>query len=139
MTVTATPIFPQTITNKVTQFTSSYTINTITTVYSGGTNGSKVETFIATNTDSTNTQVLQIYLVISSVNYLIGSISVPLSSGNTIAAPAINVLTALTGLPKDSNGNPYLYLASGTVLSCSIGIQPASAKLFNMITAGGDY
>lgn len=141
MTVTATPIFPQTITNEVVNISNSTSTNLVT-AYTGGTNGSKIEMWNIASTD-TAARYLQIWFTISATSYLLGTIAIPLTSGDssTGVVPSVNVLgnQYLPGLPRDSNGNPYLYIASGTTLQISVITAVTSGKTITSIIHGGDF
>ncbi len=45
----------------------------------------------------------------------------------------------LPGLAKDSNGNPYLYLASGTTLQIAAAVTVTAAKVITSVVIAGDY
>lgn len=138
MAVTATPIFPQTITSGVVQILPADT-TTLKTLYTAGAQGSKIENLDVTNTDSAAAYAIQVWVVISATNHLLGTVNVPLSSGNTVAAPNVSILAGLTGLNKDSNGNPYIYLATGAVLKVSSLTTVTAAKIVDFYCQGGDY
>ena len=135
----ATPIFPQLITSPSVQILPA-TTSSLVTLYTGGTNGSKIENIIATNTDSGAAYLLTLTIVTSATNYIIGTINVPLSAGNTAAAPPVSLLNSVN-LPtaKDANGNPYIYLASGSVLKVNSSTTVTTAKVVSITAMGGDY
>ncbi len=141
MAVTATPIFPQTITNKVVTIVNADGTS-LKTLYAAGTNGSKVENILVTNTD-TAAYTVQVYVTISATDYLIGSVNLPLSAGNTSSAPSINVLQATnnfgTSVNLDANGNSYLYLASGSTLKVAVTGAVTAAKTVTFFAQGGDF
>jgi hypothetical protein len=139
MTVTATPIFPQTITSPVVQILPADT-NTLKTLYTAGANGSRIENIMVTNTDSAAAYLITLTVVVSATNYVLSTINVPLSAGNTNAAPSLNLLNN-TNIPlnKDSNGNPYLYLANGAVLKVNSSTTVNTAKAVSFVAQGGDY
>jgi len=139
MTVTATPIFPQTINNTFVQILPADT-TTKKTIYTGGTNGSKIENICITNTD-TGAYTLNVYITASATDYLIGTVSVPLSAGNTTAAPSINLLALANFLPCnfDAFGNKYMYLASGSVLKVASTTTVTTAKAVTVYCQGGDF
>lgn len=139
MTVTATPIYPQTITTGVVQILPA-TASNLVTLYTAGTNGSKIECIMATNTDTAAAYAITLTVVISATNYILGTVNVPLSSGNTTAAPAISLLASSNiPLSKDPDGNPYLYLASGAVLKVNSSTTVNTSKVVSFIAQGGDY
>jgi hypothetical protein len=141
MALTNTPIFPQTITNNVVQILPADT-TTLKTLYTGATNGSRIENIMVTNTD-TNAYTINIFFTISATNYLIGTINVPLSAGNTTAAPTVNLLSSAGNfggiLNYDANGNKYLYVASGTILKVASTGTVTTAKALTFSCQGGDF
>ena len=139
MAGTPTPIFPQLIKNYVQTILPADT-TTIKALVVAGTNGTKIESINITSTD-TAVRDLAIYATISAVNYLIGTITIPITAGNTNAIPSIDVLRhlQLPSLAYDSNGNKYLYLASGTTLSISVLSTVTTAKQITVFAQGGDY
>lgn len=139
MAVTSTPIYPQTLMSGVAQILPADT-SSLKTLYTAGTNGSKIETILVTNTDSTSAYLITLTVVISATNYIIGTVNVPLSSGNTNAAPAINILSnSNIPLNKDSNGNPYLYLATGAILKVNSSTTVTTAKVLSFLAQGEDF
>lgn len=105
-----------------------------------GANGTKVTGLWATNIDSTRAMVVQITVLRSAVNYLMTTVSVPLSSGNTAAAVPVNLMTSTTwpGLPIDSDGNPYFILNSGDQLQANVTVAPTPAAV-TIVANAGDF
>jgi len=139
MAVTSTPIYPQAITNNVLAIVNG-TGTTITNLVTAGTNGTKIESINVSNTD-TIAYTLQFYITISATNYLIGTVTLPLSSGNTVAAPPLDVITRgnFPSLAVDANTNPYLYLASGSSLSVAVTVAVTSGKTVTLFVQGGNF
>lgn len=139
MTVTATPVFPQTIKN-YTQTILPADTTTVKSLAVAGANGTKIEAFNVALTDTT-TRDVQIYATISATNYLLGTVNIPLSSGNTNAVPSVDILRSaqLPGLAYDANGNKYLYLASGTTLSVACTTTVTAAKAITFFAQGEDF
>jgi len=140
MSVTSTPIFPQTIKSSEVQILPADT-SSLKTLYTAGANGSRIEAIYATNTDTAAAYAIQLTVVESATNYLLGTINLPLSSGNTTAAPTVNLFNAGTQLVlnKDSDGNPYIYLESGAVLKVNSTTTVNSGKILSFVANGGDY
>lgn len=122
MAVQSSPVLPQTPKISVTQFTSSSPVSTVagstfTTIYTGGTNGTKVTSVFVTNT-STSALIAAILTVTStgsgaSANYPIGSLVLPSLSNYDSAFAGQNLFGSVTvPLPVDGDGNPYLFLTS---------------------------
>lgn len=139
MSGTATPIFPQTVRNWSAQINNAAGTAS-QTLLTGGTNGSKLESLIAVNTDSTAHDV-QLWVTISSVSYLLGTISLPATAGNVDSVPSVDILRSsqIPGLAYDANGNRYLYVANGAVLSVAVLVAVASGKLVQLFGQGGDF
>jgi hypothetical protein len=139
MAGTATPIFPQTIKNWTAQILPA-TASAKVTLVTGATNGSKVESINIASTDTT-ARDLQLILTISSVDYILGTLSVLANTGFTNAVPSINVMnhSQLPIFSYDNNGNRYLYVASGSVLSVKTLTTVTAAKEVDVFAFGGDF
>ena len=137
--VTATPIFPQAIVNSVAQINNA-AAQTLQTLVAGGTNGTKIESITATSTDTAAHDV-QLWLTISSVNYLLGTISVPAGAGNSSGVPSVDFLknAQITSFAYDANGNKYIYVANGATLSISSVVTVTSGKLIQAYASGGSF
>ena len=139
MAGTSTPIFPQTVKNYAVAIANADG-STIKTICSGATNGTKIESLIVSSTD-TSARDVTLYMTISSVNYILGTVSIPANSGNTNALVSIDILrnAQIPGLAYDSNSNKYLYVGSGTTLGIAALTTITSAKNIFAIAQGGDF
>ena len=139
MAVTPTPIFPQLIKNGVVQILPAAT-TTLVTVYAGGTNGTKIENIIVTSTD-TSSRVLAFSFLISAVSYPLFEVTIPAGAGTGTAVAPVFIMnqSQLSGFCKDTNGNAYLYLASGTTLQVNCTTTVTTAKAISIFSQGGDY
>lgn len=139
MAGTATPIFPQTIRNDKQTILPADTTS-VKSVVVAGSNGTKIEALNVSMTDTT-TRDIQLYVTISATNYLLGTVNIPLSSGNTNAVPSVDILRSsqLPSLAYDSNGNKYLYLASGSTLSVACTTTVTTAKQITVFSQGEDF
>lgn len=141
MATTPTPIFPQTITNAAVAIVNSDGTNK-KTVYTGATNGSKIESISITSTDTT-ARVLNVYITVSGTDYQVGTINVPITAGTDAAATAsVSMLENTVMMPwirKDSSGRPYIYLASGSVLKVASQTTLTSNKEIDLVAQIGDY
>src|SRR4051794_32654395 len=139
MSVTATPIFPQAV-NAAVGTIANADGTTVKTVLTAGTNGSKVEALTVSSTD-TSDRVVNVYLTRSAVNYLLCTLTVPLSSGNDAAVSPVDVFhhARVPGLSYDANGNRVLYLKSGDTLSWGCTTTVTSGKTLTALAQGGDY
>jgi hypothetical protein len=82
-----------------------------------------------------------VFITKSAVDYLIGTINIPLSSGNTTSAPTINLLqqSQLPNVQVDNNGNPYLLLQDGEVLKMKVTVATGGATIVYVNTFGMDF
>jgi hypothetical protein len=83
------------------------------TLMTGGVSGTKVVSIGAVS-DSTAAQVVQLSLLRSTTNYILGSVSVAASAGSDGTVAAANLLssTLLPFLATDNDGQKYLFLSS---------------------------
>ena len=143
MAVTPTPIYPQTLKNTATQITNA-TGTTITTIYTAGTNGSKVEKVLIASTNASAIDCL-VYVTISATSYQLGQISIPATAGTLNTVPPVSLFDALTGstplfpVQYDNNGNRYMYLANGSTLSISAASALTATKVWNVLVQAGDF
>lgn len=139
MAGTATPIYAQLIVDKPVQILPADT-TTLKTIVAGGTNGTKIESLIVTSTD-TSARDVALYKTISAVDYLLGTVSIPITAGFTNAIPSIDLLNnpQIPGLSTDAFGNKYIFVASGTTLKIAALITITAAKAISVIASGGDY
>jgi hypothetical protein len=139
MAVTATPIYPQAV-NAKQQVIVNADGTTIKALYAAGSNGSRITNINVTNTD-TGAYTLQLFVQISSTDYLLGSVSIPLSAGNTNAAPTINCLnnSQMPSLPRDAQGNPFIDLPASSTLRIATTGTVASTKTVTAVAFGVDF
>jgi hypothetical protein len=144
MALSNVPFFPQALLSPPTQFTNSTSTSTPTQLLAAQTNGVKLEAILVASTD-TSARDINLYLNVSSTNYLIATVSIPANAGNSDSVPAVNLLSALTGaspllpIPRDSNGNPYMYLDSNTALYAAPATTITSGKVWNIVPIGESF
>ena len=140
MAGTATPIFPQTIRNVAVQVANADG-TTKKSLLAGGTNGTKLEMLNVSSTD-TAAQVFYLYMYDGTIYHLITTINVPASSGNASTTVPVDFFknTQLTTLPSDTNGNRYLYIASGWTLYVGLTTGTVtSGKIVDFFGHAGDF
>ncbi len=136
--VVNTPIFPQTLLSPVVQFTSGTSTTTATQLIGTQSNGIKLEQIIVSSTDIAHD--INLYLQRSGTNYQICTVSIPATSGTIDSVPAVSVLkSSQLPLSTDNNGNPYLYLDSGTALYAAPAVALTSGKVWNILIDAGAY
>jgi hypothetical protein len=139
MAVTSTPIYPQAIVNAAAQIVNA-TGSALVTLVTGGTNGTKIESLNVSSTD-TSARDIQLWMTISAVNYLLGTVSIPANAGNVNNIVSVDILRniQIPSLAYDNNGNKYLYVASGAVLSIAALTTVTSAKAIAALAQGGNF
>lgn len=153
MAVQSSPVLPQTPKIAVTQFTTTATATTIanstttfTALYTGGTNGSKITSVLATNTSTQAVMdcLLSVGSTVSGAQlyYPLVGVTVPGVTDLTTTLVSYNLFSSTTlPLPVDGDGNPYLFLASTSyTLSVGIGssIQTTNGRV-SFIAIGADF
>jgi hypothetical protein len=108
------------------------------TIATGGSNGSKLVSLIATSTD-TGTRILQLFLTRSAVNYLLGSTLIAIGAGTDGVASSSNLLTSIPGLPLDNDGQPYIFLESGDTLTAAVTVAVTAAKEIDVHAIFGNF
>jgi hypothetical protein len=114
---------------------------TYKTLYTGGTNGTKVSGMWVTSNDASAAHLLTCQLVRSAVFYGGMAITVAVNSGYANGAPAISLMSSTNwpGLPIDGNGNPYLYLSSGDTIQCTFATAITSTDMVNVAATVSDF
>src|SRR5882724_12564660 len=114
MAVQSSPVLPQKPALNLTQFTTTATAGSFVTLYTGGTNGSKITSVSATNS-STGSTVLQLAASSTAsgslVNYIISAVTLPAGLGTDGSTPPATLLNAVD-FAIDGDGSPYLFLTS---------------------------
>jgi hypothetical protein len=140
MAVTPTPVFPQKPNRGLVQIAPADT-QAQKTVYTGGAAGSKITGLIAQSTDISARDV-QISITNGATSYPLGTVTVPIGAGNAGTVPSVNLLNAaqLPGIPKDADGNPYIFLASASdTLTVSALTTVTAAKLITVTAIVADF
>ncbi len=106
--------FVKTPNNGAVQITTGTGSSNPVTVYTGGTNGSKIPGFMAVGVGTTNPFDVQWGASSGGTLYIYGTVSVPAGAGSTDSIPSVNIINATNspGLTFDSDGNPFIFLAS---------------------------
>lgn len=141
MAVSNLPIFPQALVDFSVSIVPATTTNTVSLVV-GGTNGTKIESIIATSNNITDL-ALNLWVNTGGSDTLLASILVAANSGNNSspAIPTVNVLGngQTPGLATDPNGNKYMLIATGTTLKVSANTAVGAGKTLNIFASGGNY
>jgi hypothetical protein len=109
-------------------------------VFTAGPNDSLIKSLVAVS-DDTAAVNLQVYIVRSAVNYLLGTINIPTLSGTNGTAVAIDLLNAsgMAGLPLDPVGKRYIELKTGETLKVGCLATMTTAKTCTVSALGEDF
>jgi hypothetical protein len=114
---------------------------TYKTIYTGGTNGSLCKALIETNNDGSATHLVTVQLVIGAAK--IGGTAVTTASNDGFAngVPPKNFMlsTIWPGLPLDSDGNPFIFLASADTLQATFATSLTASDQINLYAKCDDY
>lgn len=108
------PTFVKTPNLGATQITTGTGSSTVVTVYSGAANGTKIPGFIAAGIGTSGAFDVQWGASSGGTLYIYGTVSVPAGAGSTSGIVSVNMLNSTNspGLTIDSDGNPFIFLAS---------------------------
>lgn len=136
--MSSTPSFIATPQNPVAEFVNA-DATSFKTLYTAGSNGGRVDSLFATNTDTSNAYVVQLALQKSGVDYVLGEVNVPLGSGTNGTAKSVAMLNAtdIPGLAYTESG--ALYLASGVSLRARPKTTVSGSFKLQIVGAAGDY
>jgi uncharacterized protein YjiK len=139
MAVTATPIFPQLIKSPAVQILPADT-TTLKTLVTAGADGTIVNELLISSTD-TSARDLAVYVTISAVDYLIGTVSIPANAGNSNSIPSVGFFDSanLTFLQTDNNGHKFLMLETGAVLKVKTLTTVTAAKAIQVVAQAGNF
>jgi hypothetical protein len=139
MAVVNKPIFPQLVQSTAVQILPADT-TTLKTLVTAGADGTIVSRILVTSTD-TSAKDLALYVTISAVDYLIGTVAIPANSGFTNAVPTVGLFdaTQIPSLQIDNNGNKYLQLGTGAVLKVKVLTAVTAAKIINVVAQSGNF
>lgn len=140
MAVTATPALPQTPKSAKVQILPAGT-TAVQTLYTGGSNGSKVTAVIVSSSD-TSARDVQLGITNTAVFYPLCTVTIPITAGQVTGTAPVNMLsiTNLPGLPVDNDGQPYIYLTSASdVLGIKSLTTVTTAKEIDVTAFGADF
>lgn len=140
---TATPIFVQTPKLGLVQFLQGTDVaGTYKVAYTGGANGSKIVGLIATTNDASAAHLVTCQFARAAVSFGGTAVNIPISAGFASTAPAINLMAPANwpGLPLDSDGNPFIYMASASdTLTCTFATALTATNVINIQVVVADF
>lgn len=115
---------------------------TYKTIYTAGSGGSKVVAISAMSNDSVNAHPVTVAVNRSSIVYPLVTVNVPTNAGANVTTASVDVLSGgpsalMQGLPRDNDGQKYLFLQSGDTLQATFTNNlNTSANLYITVIAG---
>ena len=112
------------------------TDTTLTTVLATSATDRRITQITATS-DDTSAQTLTLYISDGITDMLMGAVSIPAASGQAIATPAIDVMTALTSVFKefDPTGLPIANIAAGVTIKAKMVAITGGKKVYIRVKA----
>lgn len=94
-----------------------------------------------TNNDPSATHLVTCQIVNGGVKYGGVALTTVSSSGFANNVPAVNLLdpSVWSGLPVDSDGNPYLMMISGDTLQCTYATALTASDVINLMANATDF
>lgn len=128
MPVTATPALPQNPRHLSVQVTTGTGSSTLVTLQTGGANGTKITSVIASNGDSTANTVT-VGITTAAIFYPLATVTLPANAGTSSAAPPVAMLAAANiTLPVDNDGQQYIFLnGTADAIQVKAALVPSSA------------
>lgn len=145
MAVTPTAVFVQTPKVAPQNFVQGTdAAGTLKTLFTAGSDGSKVVAVLAATDDGSATHVITLYLTRSAVDYYLGAYTLPVSAGTSGAAANVDLLAGgpsnlIIGLPRDNDGQKYLFLQSGDTLRATFATALTAGKRIDILTIAGNF
>jgi hypothetical protein len=113
---------------------------TLKTLFTAGSNDSVVKAINVQSTD-TAARVVQLTVNDGSTDFLIGSVNIPLRSGDNGTAATVDLLggTLLPSLPYDANGKRIIPLPAGYILKVNSQATVTADKVITFVCMAEDY
>jgi hypothetical protein len=108
--------------------------------FTAGSNDSDIKAIVATS-DDTAAINLKVYITRGGVDYLLGTVNIPIASGTNGTVASVDILSAtpFPGLPVDSVGKRYIPLKNGDTLKVACLATMTSGKTCTVNVLGQDY
>jgi hypothetical protein len=136
MSANINPIFPLVVACEPQTFAIADTTD-MKILFTGGTNGSRIDAISAISTDTVN-QLFTLALSNGTTNYGIGELTVTANAGTNGTVKSLSLLTANNFPWLDSSGS--IYIKSGWFLKAGIKTGSVTVdKLITIVCMGGDY
>jgi len=145
MPVTTTPVLVQTPKITPQNFVEGVDVaGTYKTLHTAGANGSKIVAIIATSNDNAASHIMTLAITRSDINYTLGTVTLAANAGSDGTQFSLDLLAGGTnfntvGLPKDNDGQKYIFLESGDTLRATYSNALTSGKQLMINTIGANF
>lgn len=114
---------------------------TYKTLYTAGSNGSRCNGLSVATNDGTAQHVLTFEITNGGNTYHLTSFTSTLAPTNNTTYSTMNAMSSAnwTGLPLDSDGNPYFFLVSGDVLKATFATALTTSDEIDMLAVCSDF
>jgi hypothetical protein len=90
--------------------------------------------------DDSSSRVIQVSILRSATNYIIGAVSVPTLAGTDGSTAAVDLIGSLSPqLPLDTDGQHYLLLHSGDVVQVKATASVTSGKIVHVTATAAEF
>lgn len=107
------------------------------TVWTAGTNGSKVVALIASSLEAAATRDVTVSTSNGTTAISLGTVTIPINAGNIPTVGAIDLLGLMVGLPIDNDGQRYIFLSGTEILVVKSAVAVTTSLSF--VAFGGDF
>lgn len=132
-------MLPQAANNQSVTMTSADT-TALKTCFTAAATDSDVKAIVVATNDTAAVNLL-LYITRGGVDYLLGTVNIPIASGSNGTVVSVDLLNAISnpGLPLDNVGKRYLPLKTGDTLKVACLATMTAAKTTYISIFGQDY
>lgn len=135
MAANISPIFPVTPAGSTQTFVNADG-TTKKVIFTGGTNGSRLDNVAITSTD-TSAVTFNVYINDGTTDLLVGTVSIAIGAGNSSSVAPVSLFTA-TNFPWISS-SLSVFLKPGWTVKLAATVAVTSTKQVSVVSFGGDY
>jgi hypothetical protein len=106
--------------------------------YTAGAYGGIVESLMASTNDTVAVNLF-VYGLDGATVHPFGLVNIPLSSGNALSVPNVDVINGLVGLPKNAVGVKYIPLRANMTLKVAVLAAMTAQKILTVKATGVDF
>jgi len=110
------------------------------TIYTAPAGGGRIDSLNVSSTD-TSARDIQLYVTIGGIDYLLGTVSIPITAGFIAATPSVNLLASINipGALLDPYSNKVIILEGAAILKWAAVVTLTAAKTLNLLGMAGEF